>query len=100
MSWKVAAYRLKPVQVSVCVRWPRPASHYTPRGTLRATAPDDPSAVDVDKLARAILDALTGVVYRDDRQVVRLSILREWCADGIASHADIEISDAPERARA
>ena len=27
---------------------------------------------DIDKLARAILDALTGVCYKDDSQVVRL----------------------------
>jgi Holliday junction resolvase RusA-like endonuclease len=27
---------------------------------------------DVDKLARAVLDALTGVAYRDDAQVVQL----------------------------
>lgn len=32
---------------------------------------------DVDKLARAILDALTGVVWADDRHVVALGI-RRW----------------------
>lgn len=28
---------------------------------------------DIDKLARAVMDALTGVVYRDDSQVISLS---------------------------
>jgi crossover junction endodeoxyribonuclease RusA len=30
--------------------------------------------VDVDNVAKACLDALTGLLWRDDRQVVRLSI--------------------------
>lgn len=31
---------------------------------------------DVDKLARAVLDALTGIVYHDDSQVVRLNAIK------------------------
>lgn len=33
---------------------------------------------DVDKLARAVLDALTGVVWADDSQVVRLLATKEY----------------------
>lgn len=88
------AYRVGSVGVSVCVRWPRPASHYTRKGALRSGAAAHPGMVDVDKLARGILDALTGVAYRDDRQVVSLAIRREWCADGTPSHAEITVSDA------
>lgn len=50
---------------------PRPRSHYLKSGALRDDAP--PAHVvkpDVDKLVRAVLDALTGVVYVDDNQVV------------------------------
>jgi len=35
--------------------------------------PFSPSRGDIDKLARAICDALTGIVYEDDRQIVDLS---------------------------
>ena len=33
---------------------------------------------DVDKVARAVLDALTGVAYADDRQVWPLVVSRNW----------------------
>lgn len=89
-----AAFRLRPVMLDIIVRWPRPASHLTKSGALRSGAPMFPSMVDADKLARGILDALTGCAYRDDRQVVDLHIRREWCADGTPSHAEIRISDA------
>lgn len=49
----------------------RPKSHYSSKGALRANAPRFPAKrPDRDKLERAIQDALTGIVYRDDCQVV------------------------------
>ncbi len=33
---------------------------------------------DADKLARAVLDALTGILYKDDSQVARLDIHKEY----------------------
>lgn len=49
----------------------RPKTHRGARG-LRPSAPRFPTVrPDVDKLSRAVLDALTGVVYRDDAQIVR-----------------------------
>lgn len=55
----------------------RPKTHYgTGRnsGALKKTAPKYPAGrrYDLDKLVRAVLDALTGVVYMDDGQVVDL----------------------------
>ncbi len=38
--------------------------------------------LDLDKLARALLDGMTGVVYVDDKQVVRLVAAKEWGEDG------------------
>lgn len=38
--------------------------------------------LDVDKLARSILDAMTGIVYVDDVQVISLCILKCWGSPG------------------
>lgn len=62
-----------PVQVHLFFRLPRPKAHYTARGVLRLDAPTyAPTTPDIDKLARAALDALTGVAFADDKQVVDL----------------------------
>lgn len=60
----------------------RPKSHLTSKGVLRAHAPMFPGRGfgDVDKLARAALDGITGVLIADDSQVVRLRVVREYGA--------------------
>ena len=45
---------------------------------LRSSAPRAPGRPDLDKLCRAALDAMTGVVYVDDAQVAILSAAKEW----------------------
>lgn len=37
---------------------------------------------DVDKLSRGLLDALTGVCWRDDSQVVGLTVSKRYCVHG------------------
>ena len=37
---------------------------------------------DIDKLARAVLDAMTGIVFRDDAQVVSLLAAKRYEAEG------------------
>ena len=60
--------------------FPRPKSHYrTGRNAhlLRDAAPDYPTGKpDIDKLARAILDALTGIWWDDDSRVVSLEAVK------------------------
>ena len=50
-------------------------------GTRRSQDPHT-SRPDLDKLVRAVLDALTGVVYTDDSQVVELSARKVWVETG------------------
>jgi hypothetical protein len=63
-----------PIRMVVTFTFERPKSHYVASGSLRSTAPDYPAKPDLDKLCRAVGDALTGVVYHDDSQIV------EWSA--------------------
>ena len=36
---------------------------------------------DIDKLAKAALDAMTGIVFRDDAQVVRLDVTKAYAQE-------------------
>src|SRR5688572_25891060 len=63
-----------PVAIVVTFHFPRPDAHYNRPKSVRLLKASAPSwvakAPDLDKLVRAIGDALTGIVYRDDRQIV------------------------------
>lgn len=61
-----------PVRVSLAFRLARPKS-------TKLAAP----RLDLDKLIRAVLDAMTGIVYVDDRQVVEVSARKEWGKPGV-----------------
>ena len=73
-----------PMQLDLTFWFARPASHYgTKNGIsyLKANAPAEPVSArvgDIDKLSRAVLDALTGVAYLDDRQVVDLQARKAY----------------------
>ena len=78
---------LGPISVRLVFRFPRPASHYLPvngkrpERELRSDAPMQPTGItlgDLDKLCRAALDALTGVCYVDDAQVVSLGAVKAY----------------------
>lgn len=57
-------------------RWLRPA--YAGEFSVDVGIETTPAAprMDVDNVAKAVLDALTGAVYRDDSQVARLLVER------------------------
>lgn len=59
-----------PVSVEIDFYLPRPKSHYGKRG-LKASAPAFPAVKpDGDKMLRCTWDALTGICFRDDAQIV------------------------------
>lgn len=82
----VTFHEVGPVQVEVGFRMPKPKS--TPR---RVVAPV--TKPDIDKLGRAVLDALTGISYKDDSQVVALTLTKAYAAEGEPSGAWVEISE-------
>lgn len=70
-----------PVQVELVASFPRPKSHY--RGKARVLRDDAPlyktSTPDIDKIARAALDALTvAAMWRDDSQVAHLATVKVY----------------------
>ena len=63
-----------PVEVTARFFFTRPKKHFRANGELRADAPNFVTSKgigDIDKLERAIYDAMTGIVYLDDSQVAR-----------------------------
>jgi len=48
----------------------------------RRTWPIGARSGDVDKLGRSLLDALTGVIWCDDAQVIRLEVEKDWGVPG------------------
>lgn len=83
-----------PVQIDAGFYLPRPKSHYgTGRNAavLKESAPALVSSKpDIDKLSRALLDALTGIAYRDDAQVVRLSVVKRYAEQGAGTFITVE----------
>jgi len=65
-----------PLLVELLFVLPRPKGHFGKRGLL-PSAPLFPTVrPDVLKLARGVEDAMSGVVYRDDAQIVRESLVK------------------------
>lgn len=72
--------------ITMLFRFPRPKS-LPKRVTQKVTTPD------VDKLARAIGDALTAVVYRDDSQITDAYLRKEF---GVRPGVQIIVADTEE----
>ena len=48
---------------------------------------------DVDNIAKIILDALNGVAYYDDKQVVKLEVIKKYATEG---YVEIEMEEIYE----
>lgn len=76
--------------VIVEIRFYLPPPKRLPKGRTRPTV-----RPDVDKLARSTLDALTGVAFKDDSQVVHLAVSKYYAlADGCGARI-ITTTQAP-----
>jgi Holliday junction resolvase RusA-like endonuclease len=71
-----------PLEVEITFWRARPKSHYGTgknRDLVKDTAPAYPTVKpDVDKLSRAVLDALTGIAWKDDAQVISKSVRKRY----------------------
>ncbi len=75
VAWSAKAARVEqvdgPVIVELVCYFPRP----------KRPTHAFPSRNDVDKLARSTLDALTGIAWRDDQQVVELRVSKAYTGE-------------------
>jgi crossover junction endodeoxyribonuclease RusA len=81
------------VRLSIAFYLPRPTKYDAPK--YRGAFVPHCTAPDLDKLARAVLDALTATVYHDDKQVTELIAAKYYTAPDEAARVDIRAEDAP-----
>ena len=83
-----------PLEVAFTFYRPRPKGHLNVRGELSKSGRENPHPAtkpDVLKLARAAEDALSGVVWRDDAQIVTETLRKRW---GEPARLEVEIEEA------
>lgn len=71
------------VNITMIFYLPRPAC-------IKDREPDHTKRPDIDKLARSVLDGLTGIVYEDDSQVKRMNVEKAYAR--VDSPPRVEIS--------
>ena len=66
--------------LSVTFVFARPKNHFRTNGELKPSAPKHCTGRigDVSKLIRAVEDAMTGIVYNDDAQIINLIATRRY----------------------
>jgi crossover junction endodeoxyribonuclease RusA len=93
-AWGDRPILLGPVSVRVTFAFPRPKSHFRTGKNAHLLRDDHPfykqGKPDTDKLQRAIGDSLTGVVMRDDSQIVHWNVRKLYDDQ---AYADITIID-------
>jgi Holliday junction resolvase RusA-like endonuclease len=83
-----------PMEAAMVFRFARPQLHFRTNGELKPTAPHYHVLIagDVDKLSRAVNDAITASgTWGDDKQLVRMTVERCWCAPGELPGATITL---------
>lgn len=83
------------VRVTATFYFPRPKGHFGAKGLKPAAPRENTKKPDLDKLARALLDALTGIAFVDDSQVIDLRVEKRYVPnDGSQPGMAVEIVPA------
>ena len=80
------SYHGEPLTTPLCVDFyfymPRPKCHYTAKGKLKPNAPAYHTVKpDKGKLERSTTDALTGILWKDDAQIVTGTTEKNYVSD-------------------
>lgn len=88
-----------PLKLTLLFFVQRPQSHYGTgrnQGQLKPSAPTFPTTrPDVTKLTRAVEDAMTGVLYHDDAQIVQQSVKRRYAQRDQPACVHIQVETLP-----
>lgn len=89
-----------PVSVHLLLEVSRPKDHYTSKGELSAKGRRTPLPTgrkpDLDNAVKLVMDALNRRAYHDDVDVVSLTAVRVWSADGW-ERSVVVVGSVPER---
>lgn len=102
LSAEVAGAKMLDGPVSIHVEFllPRPKGHFGKKG-VRGSAPKFPTTKpDTDKLLRACLDALTGVCWRDDAQVILAVAVKVYAEGECGARVRVGAVELEEEGRA
>ena len=89
-----ASITLGPVFLRLTFRFARPKSHFNAKGLLKSTAPKHViTKPDIDKIQRSTLDAMTGVLFKDDSQVCRVVAMKSYCMEGELEGCEIIVQN-------
>ena len=81
-----------PVAVSLTCYFGRRKSHVTPKGRLRKSAPRHKTSVpDWDNVSKSICDALNGIAWVDDAQIVDGRTVKKYASEEHPVGVEIEI---------
>ena len=82
-DWPMSA----PMRVGFRFHFARPKSHFKCNGVaLSKSAPEEATSHglgDLEKLARSVNDALSGVLFNDDRQVVEMHLAKAYDSEDL-----------------
>lgn len=73
-----------PVALSVSFWFARPKSHFNSKGLRPGVPTHHVQVPDVDNLVKLLKDALKGIAWRDDAQVVDVYMRKRWATSGVA----------------
>ncbi len=83
-----------PLDVLMIFFLPRPKGHFKKNGQERPSAPMWPTTrPDTQKLARGTTDALTGILWRDDSQIIEERLLKMY---GEPARVEITVTELAE----
>lgn len=89
-----------PLSIQIEIVLQRPQGHFKRDGSLSAAGARSvwpTKKPDWDNAGKLVADALNGLAYHDDAQIVRAVTVKRWAQAGEGEHTQIRIAEAQVR---